>query len=216
MMQDPVKLLNKRVFVIDSQAEPLSLNLPDIHKQRMACASKSRDAILHDVLDYEFRIKARSDNSDARPDQPRSLKLDGPRPAHVIMGNYVIYKQLLSAEQEGPGMGAVIGISKCTEDHIRHAHLCQFIPASAKYLCSGSFAVNTKTSRLACFPMSGSWLIFKAVAKRHGGFESVPDRDLDALNVHFAQQVLHQLMRLQGRRLRVVDSYHALIASRAR
>lgn len=79
------------------------------------------------------------------------------RDQNLLVGNYVVF-QHDTAENN---TGIILGFSFCTEDYIRHAHLCKLIPKNHSFLCAGNFLIVKNPFIFFCLPLSNSWRFVK-------------------------------------------------------
>lgn len=170
-LQDPASVLGHRTFVC---AGGSGVSFRDLRQE--PCKNASDDALF--VKAFEF--------------SPGKKTTSRRRPRHVAVGNFVVFRNLGAQ----PSDGVVIGLSECSEDFIRHAHLCQLIPQRHFMLCAGFFVLNTTTGRLACFPRSGSWKVLKDATLTYRSLSDLYDV-LDDVNVMISERIMQRELGCQ-------------------
>ena len=96
------------------------------------------------------------------------------RNQNLLVGNYVVFQH---------DTGIILGFSFCTEDYIRHAHLCKLIPKNHSFLCAGNFLIVKNPFIFFCLPLSNSWRFVKYFFKDK---EYHSTMDLMITTIHFA------------------------------
>lgn len=162
IFQDPSEKLNKSIFIV---TKPVSVET--LQNATSACEVAESDEVMRELAGqfFDTLIQLRQANN-------------------IIVGNYVVFDGVDDDQK-----GLILGVSHCTEDFIRHAHLCKLIPEERFYKCSGGFMLNVATKRFICLPYSGSWMIMKNWFKN----ESFYGR-LDEINQYIASNLFEKLV----------------------
>jgi hypothetical protein len=102
----------------------------------------------------------------------------------LLVGNYVVFQPNNGEDK----IGLILGFSYCTEDYIRHAHLCRLIPDNHGFLCAGNFFIlKGKPLNFVCLPLSNSWVFVKKFLQRKSYYSKMDEMNLYITNYAFKQ-----------------------------
>ena len=143
LLQNPRNKLDTSIFVYTAPADTTdpAVNTKKIKALNITCNDPDKNAVLNEIMNISNKQELKKSR----------------REQNLLVGNYVVF-QHNTAENN---TGIILGFSFCTEDYIRHAHLCKLIPKNHSFLCAGNFLIVKKPFVFFCLPLSNSWRIVK-------------------------------------------------------